>query len=331
MMIDLYQAALRARNGASGFYNDNVRIDTAGGPVIVRIPLAGADSMDLRIWPEQEVLAALAAHHVTHVPRLLHTSRHPAFQVHEYIPGEVVDDIAPRGVRLPPVVPHDVVDLFAQLATVPRDKLPALPTDWPVDGDTPAFASRLSRVTEGVYATFRQRFGALFTALGVPDEPLVPVLTRWDNLTLRPFVLVHADVHRKNMILSNGRVVFLDWELALWGDPVYELAVHLHKMSYLDDERSAVLGRWANVMPPTLLRGWEADLETYLAHERVKSAIVDTVRYSQLLTGASFNADDEHHLIGKLAQKLNAAGEIWRWAEPIMEERVAALVHQAID
>lgn len=32
-----YEAALKAP-GSSGFYNKNVRIDTASGPVIVRIP-----------------------------------------------------------------------------------------------------------------------------------------------------------------------------------------------------------------------------------------------------------------------------------------------------
>ncbi|MFD0850890.1 phosphotransferase [Actinomadura adrarensis] len=35
----------------------------------------------------------------------------------------------------------------------------------------------------------------------------------------RPFACVHADVHRKNMIVNDGVTAFLDWEPALWGDP----------------------------------------------------------------------------------------------------------------
>ena len=42
------------------------------------------------------------------------------------------------------------------------------------------------------------------------------------------------------MILARGRTYFLDWELALWGDPVYDLAVHLHKMGYSPQEYAAV-------------------------------------------------------------------------------------------
>ncbi|MEV0971035.1 phosphotransferase family protein [Microtetraspora glauca] len=324
-MNDLYNTAVQARNGASGFYNDNIRVETATGPVIVRIPIAGADSMDLRIWPEQDVLAAIAPH-VAHVPKLLHVSPEPPFQVHEFIAGDVLDDIAPRGSRVPPAVLRDVVKLFAQLAEVPLERLPGLPPSWPADADTPAFARQLSDVTERVYDTFRQPYRSLFAALGIPDDPLAPVLARWSELTPRPFVLVHADVHRKNMILRDGHVVFLDWELALWGDPVYELAVHFHKMSYYDDERQAVLDGWVSAMPPRYTQGWERDLDIYLAHERVKSAIVDTVRYTQLIAGKRLSPAEEHHLIGKLTGKLNAAGEVWHWTKPVSTVHVEALI-----
>ncbi|WP_067142517.1 phosphotransferase family protein [Microtetraspora malaysiensis] len=326
-MLDLYNTAIQARNGASGFYNDNIRVDTPSGPVIVRIPIAGADTMDLRIWPEQDVLAALGPQ-VAHAPRLLHVSQEPQFQVHEFIAGDVLDGIAPRGNRVPPAVLGDVVELFVQLTTVPLDRLPELPPSWPADADTPAFARRLSDVTGRVYDTFREPYQSLFTALGIPEDPLAPVLGRWSELTPRPFALVHADVHRKNMIYRDGHVVFLDWELALWGDPVYELAVHFHKMSYYDDERQAVLDGWVKNMPAGYSQGWEQDLDTYLAHERVKSAIVDTVRYTQLLTGGRLSTAEEDQLIGKLTRKLNAAGEIWEWSSPVSTAYVETRVRQ---
>ncbi|GGT43940.1 aminoglycoside phosphotransferase family protein [Nonomuraea spiralis] len=326
-MLNLYNTAVQARNGASGFYNDNVRVDTPSGPVIVRIPIAGADTMDLRIWPEQDVLAALAPH-VTHVPKLLHVSQEPPFQVHEFIAGDVLDSLAPRGSRVPPAVLGDVVELFVQLTMVPLDQLPELPPSWPVDADPPAFATRLSDVTAQVYDTFHESYQPLFTALGIPENPLTPVLARWPELTPRPFTLVHADVHRKNMIFRDGHVVFLDWELALWGDPVYELAVHFHKMSYYDDERQAVLDDWVRNMPAQYTQGWEQDLDIYLAHERVKSAIVDTVRYTQLISGERLSAAEEDQLIGKMARKLNAAGAIWKWSNPVSTAYVETRVQK---
>lgn len=326
-MIDLYNAAVQARNGTSGFYNDNIRVDTPSGPVIVRIPITGADTMDLRIWPEQEVLTAIALH-VAHAPRLLHVSQEPPFQVHEFISGDVLDTIAPRGSRVPPAVLRDVVDLFVQLTTVPLELLPELPPSWPADADSFGFARQLSDVTGRVYDTFHRPYHSLFAALGIPEDPLAPVLARWPELTSRPFTLVHSDVHRKNMIFRDGHVVFLDWELALWGDPVYELAVHFHKMSYHDDEHQTVLDGWVKNMPARLTQGWEQDLDIYLAHERVKSAIVDTVRYTQLISSERLSTAEEDQLISKLTHKLNAAGAIWKWSDPISTAHVETRVRQ---
>ncbi len=82
---------------------------------------------------------------------------------------------------------------------------------------------------------------------------------------------------------SDGGFVILDWELALWGDPLYDLVSHLHKMGYLPDEEERMRRSWAARQPPEVLSGWSEDLNRYLRHERVKSAIVDGVRYFQVL------------------------------------------------
>ncbi|MFF5204559.1 phosphotransferase family protein [Streptosporangium sp. NPDC000396] len=324
MTIDFYRAALAA-SGASGFYNKNVRVDGPSGPVIVRIPLHGADNVDLRIWPEHEVLAAIAPY-VTHAPRLLQACESPTYQIHEFIPGDVLDDIAPRGQHVSATVLAEVVELFAQLTTVPRKSLPDLPRVWPEDGDTGAFAGVLSDITQSVYDTFGEEFGPLFSELGIPADPLALARERWSTLSSRPFRLVHSDVHRKNMIVSSDRVVFLDWELALWGDPLYELAVHFHKMAYQNDERDAVLAGWLKAMPLDFTSGWERDLDTYLAHERVKSAIVDTVRYTQLIAGGKLSEEEERELIDKLVTKHAAAAAVWGLSESPARDKIERAV-----
>ena len=109
------------------------------------------------------------------------------------------------------------------------------------------------------------------------------------------------------MILAGGRTYFLDWELALWGDPVYDLAVHLHKMGYTPADYEAMQAAWLTALPPGTAEGWERDLHTYLTHERVKSAIVDTVRYTKIITSGHASAHGETELFRKLAGKLGAA------------------------
>ncbi|WP_241255680.1 aminoglycoside phosphotransferase family protein [Candidatus Protofrankia californiensis] len=312
---ELYRAALERTDATSGFYNDNIPLDTPTGPVIVRIPIPGSDVMDLSIWPEPEVLRAIRGT-VARAPRLLHTQDNPRFQVHECITGQLLDDLAPRGVRVPPHVLDDVADLFAQLGAVPRDHTPSAPPGWPDDGDTTSFASWLSAVTADVHTRFLPEYGCLFDDLGIPTAPLTTIEHAWARLRPRPFRLLHTDIHRKNMILSGGRTYFLDWELALWGDPVYDLAVHLHKTAYQPDEHDTLLGRWADAVPGPPSDGWEADLPIYLAHERVKSAIVDTVRYTKLLTGPPLPAEQREALLDKLVGKLTAAHQVWQTRRP---------------
>ncbi|MFF0635945.1 phosphotransferase family protein [Nocardia sp. NPDC004151] len=80
----------------------------------------------------------------------------------------------------------------------------------------------------------------------MPDDPFTTIEAGWRTLESRPFRLIHADTHRKNMIIRDGRqVVFLDWELGLDCDPGYDVASHLHKMGYQPDEYATFLNLWA--------------------------------------------------------------------------------------
>ncbi|MFC4536528.1 phosphotransferase family protein [Sphaerisporangium dianthi] len=310
MTIELYETARAHLQAAAGYYNKNVRVPTPDGPVNVRIPIDGADVMDLRVWHEDEVLPAIAPY-VAHAPRLLHTSADPLFQVHQFIHGRVLNDLAPRGVPVPAHVPGDVVRLLAQLIEIPREKLPPLPPGWPAGEDTQGFGRRLSDLTRWVYSTFAADYAWLYSAFKVPADPVAAAEALWPTLTARPLVCVHADIHRKNMIVEEDRTVFLDWELALWGDPVYEMAVHLHKMGYLPDERDRVVELWLRALPAEHILGWEHDLDVYLAHEQIKSAIVDTVRYAQLFVDPSSAPEPEPELVAKLTEKLNNAYRHW--------------------
>lgn len=306
---ELYRTA-SAGSAAAGFYNHNLRGETPYGPVIVRIPVSEADVMDLRIWPEPELLRAIAPH-VAAAPRLRWSSAAPPFQLHEFVDGEVLHDLAPRGTAVPDFVIPDVVALFAALDAVPVAGLPPVPAGWPADGDTVAFAARLTEITRTVYRTNRGPFGRLFRDLGIPEDPVDGVAAALAGLSSRPFRLVHTDVHRKNMIVRAGSVVFIDWELALLGDPVYDLAVHLHKMAYLPEEQSRLLARWAPAVPSGATEAWSADLQRYLRHERVKSAVVDSIRYAKLVRSGQLAPAARQHLQASLVGKLRAARELW--------------------
>lgn len=306
---ELHDQARATMARSAGYYNYNVRAETDFGPMNVRIPAPGADVMDLRIWPEFEVLRALTPF-VSAAPRLRWHSTEPVFQLHDFVTGPILDAVAPRGKPVPDGLIGDVVNLFVELGRVPAKDLPLLPSGWPSDGDSSGFASRLSDITEAVYCDHRESFARLFRDLGFPKDPLAAAVAGWPSLSERPFRLIHADVHRKNMIVTERGVVFIDWELALFGDPVYDLAAHVHKMVYRPDELSRLLTGWA-AAEPAAADGWRADLDTYLRHERVKSAVVDSLRYAkQIRQGCP--ADQASALLSKLVTKLRAARAIWQ-------------------
>lgn len=167
--------------------------------------------------------------------------------------------------------------------------------------------------------------------LGVYDEELRSISDRPGILNfvgvggIGKSRLLHADIHRKNMILTDQEVTFLDWEFALWGDPVYDLADHIHKMSYRADELRAVTEGWERAAPEECRHQWRSGLDYYLAYEAVKSVVVDTVRWGRRIAAAQ-GEDERRTLSHELAGKVAAASPHWAaGAAPGPEDLKAAV------
>lgn len=323
---DAYHQALKSGTSAAGYYNHNIPVDLDGSRVIIRVPVDHGSIMDLRLWPEPDVLRTIEGH-VDNTPRLLHVSQDPAYQVHEFISGTVLNEIAPRGVPIPDRVLTDTASLFATLAGMPTKDLPDLPESWPADSDTRGFAKRLNVDSQRVFKANLSIYRRLYEQLGVPADPFAPVQILWERMTPRRFALVHADVHRKNIIIQDDRSFFLDWELALYGDPVYDLAAHLHKTAYFPHESNVLIERWHEALPSDCTEGYVPDLNAYLTHEQIKSVLVDTVRYAQAFAGGPAPHPLET-LVTKLTEMLGIARLHWGITEPVDKVEVEAVLRQ---
>ncbi|MEU6984385.1 phosphotransferase [Streptomyces sp. NPDC046324] len=318
----LYAEARTREDALAGFYNRNVRMEADSGPVLVRIPGPRAEPMDLTLWSEPAVLRAIHPY-VSLAPRLLHADEQRRFQIHEFVEGRRVDELAQDGKPLPDAVLDGVERLFHEMHRVPFTALPAVPADWPADGDTAAFAGRLLALVRDIRGRADAVLEGLYGALGVPSDPCGALAERAGReLTERPFRLLHADIHRKNMILTEqARVTFLDWELALWGDPVYDLADHLHKTSYTAVDRQRIVAGWERVAPPECRRDWHAGLAFYRSYEEMKSAVVDTVRWGRRITEAR-TAGERRRLAEELRAKLVTASPHWGGGPPPSAGRI---------
>jgi len=115
------------------------------------------------------------------------------------------------------------------------------------------------------------------------------------GLARRPFVLLHTDVHRANVVLHRKGIAVIDWELAIYGDPLHDLATHIVRMGYGEDEKQRMIALWAEAMEEAglgpLTAGLHEDLGTYLDFEYAQSVFPDVMRAALALPA---DAGEQH-------------------------------------
>ncbi|MFE6624192.1 phosphotransferase family protein [Streptomyces sp. NPDC057740] len=248
-----------------------------------RTPLPSVEVVP-RIWPREGDVLRAVGRHVGGVPRCL--ADFGEWSLHTYLAGFALVDEVPHG----PVGSERLAalaDFFARLADVPSADLPPLPADWPDEGDSRSFLAWLHRFTDReVHEANRPRFGELFDAVGVTREVVERFMTSVPELSRRPFALLHTDVHRSNVLVvedpDGARLAVIDWELAMYGDPLHDLATHLVRMAYDKTEHELMVRMWRDAMCDAghadMTVGLDHDLPVYLRFEYAQSVFPDVMR-----------------------------------------------------
>jgi Phosphotransferase enzyme family len=276
-----------------GFHNRNYAVGlaaehaaalglTEGTPVKIRVRTGSVDVVE-RPWPDEgAVLDALRrSPAISGTPR--HYAGHGGVSVHEYVPGAALSELCPPGKPLDPRHLDALTGQLASFTLVPAADLPPLPPGWAADGDSRTFLRQRAAFAEReVRQPYWPRFAALFEALEVPANALRALRDRVPALTPRPFALLHGDLHRHNVIVRpDGDLTVVDWELAMWGDPLHDLAIHLVRTRYPADQRAEAVDRWHTAVArqcPAAVAGLHRDLPVYVAYERAQSLLADTLR-----------------------------------------------------
>lgn len=237
------------------------------------------------------------------IPRVYTVSDETFLQ--EFIEGRTLGDLHPSGEQVPDALVDQVFALFEQLADIAPDDLPVerrcTPEDRSDDHDCADFLERLVLFAEE--RVYRYNHAAPRHPLRGPRcgrRLLHRAAGTRRRAAVRRFCLLHADLHRENFVVdAGGHLWTIDWELAMFGDPLYDLATHLYLMRYPRWQHRLVAKRWAQVMEERWAgtaweggtKGWEEDLEKLLDFKRAQSVFTDVVRATEFLTGASGHDD----------------------------------------
>jgi hypothetical protein len=119
-------------------------------------------------------------------------------------------------------------------------------------------------------------------------------------------VLLHGDLNPWNLVRDeqNRGLVIIDWEMAMIGDPLYDVVRHLHLTPHSAEIRQRMFDRWSARLGEQYTEGWEKDAHTYRWIEIVRSAYVDLDR---LVTGADLDAPNVRRAVDSYAVTLSAA------------------------
>lgn len=256
--------------------------------MIVRIRRSDALPVVIRTWPEAAILDAVRGA-LPHAPECL--IKTPGYAIHSHVEGVPLSTICGNGKPVDNLLIKALAGLLAQMTQVRRQVLPPLPGSWPANhSDSQAFLKTLTLCAdEQIRKPNWGEFGGLFKALGISDDALLRLAERVPAMTRRPYSLLHADLHRDNLIVSYGGdppLVCVDWELATFGDPLHDLATHLVRMQYPDHQWGEVIEAWARAMRkfrPSAIKGLHKDLSHYVDFERAQSVYPDVMRAARSL------------------------------------------------
>ncbi|EYT79046.1 aminoglycoside phosphotransferase [Streptomyces sp. Tu 6176] len=269
---------------------------------------------DRRCFASEEQLLSALRGRIGRIPELIEVG---GTRLQRFIEGRTLGALCPSGNAVPGDLFRQTAALFGELIAVTPGMLAVerrcAAEDRPADGDTAAFLERLVLFAEErVYARNLAEFGGLFTDLRIDAEVFERLRKHLKGLRERPFCLLHADLHRENFIVDAERRLWtIDWELAMLGDPLYDLATHLYLMRYPRWQARRMTQAWcrtAEAVRPGSSRGWEHDLGLLVDFKRAQSVFTDVIRTALSLgSGAEPDRRGLAALGGRLHRILAAA------------------------
>ncbi|WP_327355178.1 phosphotransferase family protein [Streptomyces sp. NBC_01304] len=299
--------------------NTVVRVDGFTEPAVVRREIKAEGRRERSFLSEHKVLGAIHESEAkVRAPRVLALgSSHPPdgyrptgsslrepFALHSYEgPSWESDASAGHGGGFRPpnhpvhgLLPHEADDLVDQLHELIKVDFEELdPAARQLD-----FYSWLSGEVSRLVSDLPKESKEMARVLGLPDGTRLQEILARHQVVKRQATLLHGDLNPWNLVRRSDGLTLIDWEMAMVGDPLYDLVRHMHLTPTRPEIRARMFARWSRNLPEVYTTGWRDDQRVYRWIEIVRSAYVDLDR---LVTG-SLDAPNVQRAVARYAMTL---------------------------
>ncbi len=285
----------------TGYYHFNYLVRRDNDAFILRVRDASSPRMDL-VWMDEGATLRFLEEKRFPAPRLRGAGDDPAYLLLTYAEGAPLSQFAATEPQFSAGL-RQLAGLLKRLHDL--DAEPSLSSQS--ERSVAAVCARLIDFPERVVEDSSEALKELYAALAIPEAPFAAIRAGAARLRERSLVFCHGDAHPRNCIVApDGTLLLIDWELAMFGDPMYDLAVAVHRSRLTDSARDDFLAAYAPEAPAPD----RAALQIYLSIERIKSAIVDAPR--TLARVASLNEEGGKAAVRDYRRKLLTARRVWQ-------------------
>jgi len=280
----------------------NYEINYRGKKAILRIPIGDAENVDIKILNENEILRTLRKDLPSlPVPEVLYSSYTPSYSIHSYLEGQVLEKISPNYRIIDENVIESLASIMAMLHRYDNEDLRSKSSKI-LGSNCKVFYKTIYTNYMNLILKYIQYDKKLFQKLSFPKYPEI-LINQSHEIEKRDLVFSHVDLHRKNLIINDNHANIkringmtrdqipnfsyayhdiisgiLDWELAVYADPFFDITVHIHKMKYVKGQEEIFLNNYMDLMEIWDVEILKKMIKIYRKLEDTKSAYVDAVR-----------------------------------------------------
>lgn len=261
-----------------GYHNKNYVVEASGKKYVVREPVEDFEVVDIRVNDENDMLVYASKNlPYLHTPEYIGSAYmgDVLCAIHGFVDGKALGAIYGDLDK----IDDRLVDVLAeQIARMHLEPVPQSLASGLSYGNVREFYSYEKGFLQRLIQKWYSLMKPFYDSLGLPDVEVM--LNDGQNvLTERPFALCHCDIHRGNLLWdeTSGVMHFIDWELTQIADPVYDIAIHFHKIHYTEAQERRFLELY-KASTGFDIPDLEKQIDFYRKAEEVKSNIIDGIR-----------------------------------------------------